>query len=979
MGGNAIRVQLTNGQLIAGLVSTVGQTWIGDELGGTNGAVAGLVNGIISTVTMGSNLPMTGFVSWTPHQNKDILLGEDGQAGGWGGGFAFADEGANVGLSFTPGSGIDLNVNYNFKGANGEGLGFLGGSYNAGSGNTSVSGGVDLFGKEKGDLHHGGLVASVSKDGTSSIGGYYNYGDGKLPPNLRGHGFTLNYSTDGRLNFSGQFKGSTVASVNYNTATGKFEKLEGNINFQNDLNLAFIQEHAIENFQKGNKTVATTTGKLLAEMGLLSKSDLSVLLSSPEGVNKINDLFEEMKSKLDTEEKKKLFKQQLKLAGKRIGIRIEFEPSVTETWQKLTNRVLGDVLLAFGGANTGLSAVDTAENLFRTKTCFSGSQEIWTVKGYRRLNELKSGDKAYTLNEETGEIEIQEIEEVITHDVNVVHKVRYGNGGIVTTTWNHPFAILNAGERSKNSGVSGDVWAKAEDLKSGDRSITKQSIQRARMKSRLKKTPVLTERLAYASIALHGNPFNGVVEANWKTEVEGTLEIEEIREVIEKERVYNLEMSGNHNYFIRIGNDLALVHNYDETTQAILKDPNLTPKEKMEKLLARESFTFEGKTWNREEITPEKKDAKGKIVQRREFGYVSEENQYGKKDTLTFKEVKGKVEAVQLQEGGNLGKYYKEIKKYNEKFNQIDGRERIYGNLPTFEEKPQHYRDEVRIALKDKGIEVPLTEDANGKKSFKFLKLEGDKIKSSNTPSRMIETDGGVLVIAGQTHTQRGFSYQGESDREGLKVHDGPHPGRAVHDYEICQSAAPAEILHALGFKMTESQMKKFGSLEVMIARDFADFAAKSGRRPSDLNYNEITKILSEKYGFGKQDSKEVGYNKSYEAPKAKYFTNGRFDEEFLTQLKDYNTKAAHDFQGEKLKSWIISELRAGRQVVVGGNFAGLDHILVITGYDKYGYIVHDSYGDANKKYTNTDGRYNRYKFKDPLFRFGYGYSVKKN
>ncbi|TGK06322.1 TIGR04388 family protein [Leptospira fletcheri] len=556
VGGNMLKLQLTNGQLIAGLVSTVGQTWIGDELGGTNGAVAGLVNGIISTVTMGSNLPMTGFVSWTPHQNKDILLGEDGQAGGWGGGFAFADEGANVGLSFTPGSGIDLNVNYNFKGANGEGLGFLGGSYNASSGNTSVSGGVDLFGKEKGDLHHGGLVASVSKDGTSSIGGYYNYGDGRLPPNLRGHGATLNYSNDGRLNLSGQFKGSTVASVNYNTATGKFEKLEGNINFQNDLNLAFIQEHAIENFQKGSKTVATTTGKLLAEMGLLSKSDLSVLLSSPEGVNKINDLFEEMKSKLDTEEKKKLFKQQLKLAGKRIGIRIEFEPSVTETWQKLTNRVLGDVLLAFGGANTGLSAVDTAENLFRTKTCFVAETGVWTPKGRRSIQSLKVGEEVYSLNEETGEIEIQKITETFIHDVMSIHKLKYENEGNLGATWNHPFGVLNAGQRSKDSGVSGDLWVKVEDLRAGDRSITRRSLQNAKLKRRLANIPVIAASIGDRSWV------NEDLRSNWKEEVEGTLEIREIQEIRRPEKVYNLEVEKNHSYFVFVGDEPVVVHNY---------------------------------------------------------------------------------------------------------------------------------------------------------------------------------------------------------------------------------------------------------------------------------------------------------------------------------------------------------------------------------------------------------------------------------
>ncbi|WP_167884782.1 TIGR04388 family protein [Leptospira fluminis] len=993
VGGNMARLQLTNGQLIAGAVSTVGQTWIGDELGGTNGAIAGLLNGIISTVTMGSNLPMTGFVSWTPHQNKDILLGEDAQAGGWGGGVAIATDSLplNAGLSFAPGSGVDVNVNYNFKGAGGEGLGFAGVNYNAGSGNASVSGGVDLFGKDPGAKHHGGLTASVSKDGTSSIGGYYNYGDGRLPPNLRGHGFTLNYSTDGRLNLSGQFKGSTVASVNYNTQTGRFEKLEGNINFQNDLNLAFIQEHAIENSQKGTSVVAEMTGRLLVEMGELSKSELSVLLRDPEGTNKINELFESRKAKLDTQEKRDLFKLQLKTAGDRLGVKVEFEPSVTETWQKLTNRVLGDVLLAFGGANTGLSAVDTAENTFRTKTCFEGSQEIWTVKGYRRLNELKSGDKAYTLNEETGEIEIQEIEEVITHNVKVVNKLRYGNGGIVTTTWNHPFAILNAGERSKNSGVAGDVWAKAEDLKPGDRSITKQSIQRARMKSRLKKTPALTERLAYASIALQGNPFNGVVEANWKTEVEGTLEIEEIREVRENEKVYNLEMSGNHNYFIRIGNDLALVHNYDETTQAILKDPNLTPKEKMEKLLARESFTFEGKTWNREEITPEKKDKNGKIIQRRELGYVSEENQYGKKDTLSFRETKGgKVEAVQLQEGGNLGKYYKETKTFDEKFRQLTGRDKVYGNTPDFKENPQYYRDEVRIALKDKGIEVPLITDVNGKKSFKFVNPDGKgTITSSKSVTSMIETDGGILHIDGQSHSQLGANYQGETYNGKPKVHDGPggiFSSNPVLDTHICNSNTLAMDLQARGFKMTPEQMQKYGRLEVMIARDLADYGATLNPplRPSQLDYVQKMKVISEKYGYelnrregGKANKFEFSHKNVAEEPDPNFY-GGKDTEDYRSAVIGYKKSINESPQMKQLFEYIKHELRKGNRVIIGGKLGPYAHMVTVVGYDKHGFIVQDPLGDLNANYHSGDGRYNRYRYNDPRFLPDHGFVTSK-
>ncbi|WP_167884783.1 TIGR04388 family protein [Leptospira fluminis] len=998
VGGNMARLQLTNGQLIAGAVSTVGQTWIGDELGGTNGAVAGLLNGIISTVTMGSNLPMTGFVSWTPHQNKDILLGEDAQAGGWGGGFAFATDRLplNAGLSFAPGSGVDVNVNYNFKGANGEGLGFAGVNYNANSGNASVSGGVDLFGKDPGAKHHGGLTASVSKDGSGSIGGYYNYGDGRLPPNLRGHGFTLNYSTDGRLNFSGQFKGSTVASVNYNTATGRFEKLEGNINFQNDLNLAFIQEHAIENSQKGTSVVAEMTGRLLVEMGVLSKSEFSALLRDPEGTNKINELFESRKAKLDTQEKRDLFKLQLKTAGDRLGVKIEFEPSATETWQKLTNRVLGDVLLAFGGANTGLSAVDTAENTFRTKTCFEAETGVWTPKGRRSIQSLKVGEEVYSLNEETGEIEIKKITETFVHNVMSIHKLKYENGSYLGSTWNHPFGILNPGSRTKESGVQGTIWAKVEDLKPGDRSITRRSLQNAKLKRRLANIPVIAASFGDRSW------INEELSSNWKEEKEGTLQIREIQEIRKPEKVYNLEVEKNHSYFVFVGDEPVVVHNYDETTQAILKDPNLTPKEKMEKLLARESFTFEGKTWNREEITPEKKDAKGKIIQRRELGYVSEENQYGKKDTLTFRETKGgKVEAVQLQEGGNLGKYYKEIKKYNERLEQITGRDKIYGNLPTFEENPQFYRDEARVGLKKHGIEVPLTADANGNKSFKFVIPDGQgNYSSSDVPSRMIETDGGVLLIDRPNHSQLGANYQGETventNKNGTKivknkVHDGPgsiFDPKPVFDTQICNSSTLATDLQSQGFKMTPEEVKKYGRMEVMIARDLADYGKTVvrtledgskiyGVKPSGLTYEERMKVLN-KRGFELDSAFEINTESVAEKPDVNYF-DGANDERYKARLAEYREAIVNSSKTTELYKYIISELRKGKVVNVGGTFAGLEHMFDIIGYDKYGFIIQDPFGNLNNGYySDSDGSYVRYRYRDPRMVIQHSFTTRK-
>jgi len=53
-----------------------------------------------------------------------------------------------------------------------------------------------------------------------------------------------------------------------------------------------------------------------------------------------------------------------------------------------------------------------------------------------------------------------------------------------------------------------------------------------------------------------------------------------------------------------------------------------------------------------------------------------------------------------------------------------------------------------------------------------------------------------------------------------------------------------------------------------------------------------------------------------------------------------------------------------GKPVIASGYFPN-GHVIVIVGYDKEGWIVHDPYGDANTKYKNTNGMYVRYKYGD--------------
>ncbi|MGE8799957.1 TIGR04388 family protein, partial [Leptospira interrogans] len=64
------------------------------SINGTNGALAALVNGVISAATMGVRTPLTGYVTYTKHQNANLLTGQHEVKGGWGGGFSVNISGA---------------------------------------------------------------------------------------------------------------------------------------------------------------------------------------------------------------------------------------------------------------------------------------------------------------------------------------------------------------------------------------------------------------------------------------------------------------------------------------------------------------------------------------------------------------------------------------------------------------------------------------------------------------------------------------------------------------------------------------------------------------------------------------------------------------------------------------------------------------------------------------------------------------------
>jgi len=117
---------------------------------------------------------------------------------------------------------------------------------------------------------------------------------------------------------------------------------------------------------------------------------------------------------------------------------------------------------AFGIGNqaSGASGFVDADGLFHPRTCFVKGTLVHLANGTKPIEEIKIGDKVKSWDEETGEYVIGEVTELYRHTVSLLFEIRYANGTILETTWNHPFWIVGRG------------WVEAKDIRVGDFSLS---------------------------------------------------------------------------------------------------------------------------------------------------------------------------------------------------------------------------------------------------------------------------------------------------------------------------------------------------------------------------------------------------------------------------------------------------------------------------------------------------------------------------
>jgi RHS repeat-associated protein len=157
--------------------------------------------------------------------------------------------------------------------------------------------------------------------------------------------------------------------------------------------------------------------------------------------------------------------------------------------------------------------------------CFTKGTLIYGTAGLKPIEEIKIGDTVYSYNIEADKIELNKVTNTLNRETQGIYEITAGKE-IIHVTAEHPFY------------VSGKGWVKAKDLKKGDK-----------LKS-----------------------------SDGRLSVQTTA----IKQVSETVVVYNMEVDGNHNYFVT--GSTILVHNKNitgikESKEVVQPDNSKTKKD----------------------------------------------------------------------------------------------------------------------------------------------------------------------------------------------------------------------------------------------------------------------------------------------------------------------------------------------------------------------------------------------------------------
>ncbi|WP_061245689.1 TIGR04388 family protein, partial [Leptospira noguchii] len=617
-----VGLSLNNAQVAALAVSTAVSIGVESSINGTNGAAAALINGLISTATMGVKTPITGYVSYTKHQNANLLTGQHEVKGGWGGGLSANIAGAkslpvgeaikafaaamkmsnlSLGLSYNADAGLGMNVNTNFT----SGLG-LGLDYNFKSKDYTANASYDLNnigGKKWANVN---LGISASKSGHASFSASYNSdGNTHIPQSLRGGGATLDFGNDGLIGLSVQgLKGATIGTLTYDTNTHGFQPLSLNYNFQNEFNQGQAAENAANNHQKSQMEILMKELSLGTKMDkpLFTQAEIDKALPKDEHGNidmdkadpeKLLEKWNAHKEAMSqTPDGLKKWKEEVSRAGERSGIEVKFNDgkSATSSFGKFVKGLMGDVAQSFGFANDGSKMVDKG-GVFHLDTCMRGDVPVFRLKNkniriYGNINstevnsnefssndydlvaieKIQIGDVVKSWNENTNLFENKRVTELFVHEVPQLFFLELDGEEEIHTTWNHPFRrkIENTKEGIQSfdlRGVNREFENHGSDLEKHSRNVALEKRDAEGISLQTLTANELTTDHSSEWVKVEDLKLRDQVlrsDGSWGT-VTGIYYYN-----TEPTKVYNLEVEDNHTYVVG-GDTLGIgyvVHNY---------------------------------------------------------------------------------------------------------------------------------------------------------------------------------------------------------------------------------------------------------------------------------------------------------------------------------------------------------------------------------------------------------------------------------
>lgn len=103
--------------------------------------------------------------------------------------------------------------------------------------------------------------------------------------------------------------------------------------------------------------------------------------------------------------------------------------------------ISGD-LLGTGNIFKGLTIDEGSSGGGGGMACFTANTKVATENGYKSISEIKVGDLVYSYNYKTKEVELKEVDKLVTHDTDEIYNIKV-NDEVIETTWSHPFYVVN--------------------------------------------------------------------------------------------------------------------------------------------------------------------------------------------------------------------------------------------------------------------------------------------------------------------------------------------------------------------------------------------------------------------------------------------------------------------------------------------------------------------------------------------------------